>query len=198
MIPGTVLIAGIVLLSDPFAPERAPTELPDELADEPDLYMEDAIITQYQPSGKVKYKLACETIRHFDRDNLTRLAAPRLTLHNETQPPWQIDSDHGYIRRLGGGNGAPNGGPEEVVYLREDVVLEQRYADGRHLRLESPSLYIFPDREYAETEQNVMIDTDVGRTTAVGLRGDLQRGLLKLSSSPQQRVHTIVLPAQFK
>jgi lipopolysaccharide export system protein LptC len=194
MILGAILLAGIVLLVEPFAPVPGPAELPEELADEPDLYMENAIITQYQPTGEMKYQLASYQIRHFERDNLTRLAAPTLTLHNTTQPPWQVESDHGYIRRRAN----PDGAPEEVVYLRKDVALEQRYADGRRLRLESPSLYIFPDREYAETAQNVMIDTDVGRTTAVGLRGDLQRGLLKLSSSAQQRVHTIVLPGQFK
>ncbi|MDH3641826.1 MAG: LPS export ABC transporter periplasmic protein LptC [Gammaproteobacteria bacterium] len=191
---GALLGAAGLWLWDPLATPPVVQALPDELAGEPDLYMEDALITQYQPNGSMKYQLQSTRIRHFERDNLTRLAAPVLTLHNPNQPPWKIDSHQGYIRRRANENGTP----EEVVFLRRDVGVEQRYEDGRRLRIESPSLYIYPDRQFAETQQAVMIDTEVGRTTAVGLRGDLQRGLLKLFSSTQQRVHTIVLPGQFK
>ena len=191
---GALLGAAALWLWDPLAAPLVPESLPDELADEPDLYMEDALITQFQPNGSMKYQLHSTQIRHFERDNLTRLAAPVLTLHNPDRPPWKIDAAQGYIRRRADEHGAP----EEVVFLRRDVGLEQRFEDGRRLRIESPSLYIYPDRQFAETEQAVMIDTEVGRTTAVGLRGDLQRGLLKLFSSTQQRVHTIVLPGQFK
>lgn len=194
MVTGALLLAGVVLLADPFDPPPGPVELPEELAGEPDLYMEDVIITQYRPNGRMKYQLASHQIRHFERDNLTRLAAPRLTLHNETQPPWKIESDHGYIRHRTN----PAGVSEEVVFLRRNVKLEQRYDDGRRLRLECPSLYIFPDRQYAETQQNVIVDSDISRTTGVGFQGDLQHGVLKLFSSARQRVHTIFLPEQFK
>ena len=64
--------------------------------------------------------------------------------------------------------------------------------------MRTPALYLYPDRQYAETDQDVIIDTDVGRTKAVGLQGDLQQGLLNLFSSADQRVHTIVLLGQFK
>ncbi|MCZ6709508.1 MAG: LPS export ABC transporter periplasmic protein LptC [Gammaproteobacteria bacterium] len=188
------LVVAAMLLVEPFGPTPGPPELPEELLGEPDLYMEDAIITQYQSNGSMKYQLASHQIRYFERDNLTRLTAPRLTLHNESQPPWHVESDHGYVRRRTNHLGVS----EEVVFLRRNVKLEQRYEDGRHLRLESPSLYVFPDAQYAETEQDVIVDSDISRTKGVGLQGNLQNGVLKLFSSAQQRVHTIVLPEQFK
>lgn len=43
-----------------------------------------------------------------------------------------------------------------------------------------------------------MIESNAGRTTAVGLTADLGAGLLTLSSSESQRVHTTVLPNQFR
>lgn len=185
-----VAIIGFVLLA---GPTRAPRDLPDALRGEPDVYMRDAVITQFEASGQMKYQLASKQIRHFEADQLTRLAAPDLSLYNATQPPWEISSEHGYIRQT-----ATTAPSEEVVFLRENVELKQSYADGRHLRMRSPALYLYPDREYAETDQDVMIDTDVGRTKAVGLKGDLQRGSLNLFSSATQRVHTVVLPDQFK
>ena len=167
--------------------------LPEELEGEPDLYMRDALITQFKGDGGIKYKLASAQIRHFENDRMTRLSSPELALYTPSAPPWEISSDYGYIRQ-------PQGAPtaEEVVFLRENVELLQRYDDGRRLRLRSESLYLYPDRQFAETNQDVMIDTDVGRTKAIGLKGDLQHGLLNLSSTASQRVHTIVLPGQFK
>ena len=43
-----------------------------------------------------------------------------------------------------------------------------------------------------------MIDTEVGRTKAAGMRANLESGVLSLISAQHQRVHTIVLPEQFK
>jgi lipopolysaccharide export system protein LptC len=168
-------------------------DLPEALIGEPDLYMRDAVITQFEDTGRMKYQLASLQIRHFEDDQLTRLAAPDLSLYNPPQPPWRVTSDHGCIRQAK--EQQPSG---EVVFLRENVELHQQYPDGRHLRMRSPALYLYPDRQYAETDQAVMIDTDVGRTRAVGLKGDLQRGLLNLFSSGDQRVHTIILQGQFK
>lgn len=194
LVTGAFVLAGSIMLIDPFTDTTQSPPPSQEFVDEPDLYMEDAVITQYRPAGDIKYKLAADQIRRFENDNLTRLVEPRLQLYRDVQPPWVVASRHGYVRNR------PNaaGTPEEVVFLRENVVLSRHYDDGRHLRLQTPSLHVFPDRHYAETDQNVMIDTDVGRTTAVGLKGDLQRELLFLSSTARERVHTIVLPGQFK
>jgi lipopolysaccharide export system protein LptC len=168
-------------------------DLPEDLLGEPDLHMRDALITQFTARGTMKYQLASRRIRHFESDELTRLTAPNLSLYSTSQPPWQVSSDHGYIRQS-----RAQRPPTEVVFLRENVQLKQEYDDGRHIRLNSPALYLYPDRQYAETDQDVIIETNVGRTKAVGLEGDLQSGLLNLFSSSEQRVHTIVLPNQFK
>ena len=189
----TIAGLGAVLYAILARPPAPLAELPDALAGEPDVYMRDATITQYAPSGAVKYRLASTRMRHFERDALTRLTDPDLWLYNDAQPPWQIRSAHGYIRQ-----NTSQRDEEEVIFLREKVVVHQRHEDGRHVRLRAPALYLYPDRQYAETDQDVIIDTDVGRTKAVGLQGDLQQGLLNLFSSADQRVHTIVLLGQFK
>ncbi|NJN50755.1 MAG: LPS export ABC transporter periplasmic protein LptC [Gammaproteobacteria bacterium] len=174
-----------------------PQALPPELADEPDLYMEGATITQFNDDGSVRYRLASKEIRHFERDDTTRLREPVLTIHRAPEPPWWVSANHGYIRYREAAAKDNTQKNEEVVFLRESVVLEQRL-EARHIRLTTESLYVYPERQFAETDQAVMIDTNAGRTRAVGLAGDLNAGLLKLSSGGDQRVHTIVLPDQFK
>lgn len=187
------LILAAVFYFEPFAPESEPLpEVTD--ADEPDLLIEDAVITQYRDTGAIKYLLRSPRIEHFQNRELTYLTDPDLSLHDDPEPPWRITSRRGTIRNASQGN---NRGKEEVE-LRDDVVMSQLYDDGRSYELHTPSITIYPDREYAETSQDVMITTHAGRTQAVGLSGSLDEGLLQLFSNDEQRVHTIILPDQFK
>ena len=161
---------------------------------EPDLLIEDAVIRQYRETGAIRYLLRSPLIEHFEPDALTHLTDPDLTLHDEPEPPWQVTARRGVIRNASQGNRAGN----EEVELIGDVQMLQVFDDGRRYDLRTPSITIFPAREYAETDQNVMITTHAGRTKAVGLQGSLDEGLLKMFSSDEQRVHTIILPQQFK
>ena len=180
-----------------FSDTEVTTDTPavDEGVDtEPDVYGKDVTFRQLRPDGSLHYRLRASTIRQFDLDQLTRMAQPQLHLLNPEQPPWDIESNHGYIRKRSG----PRGQPEDVVFLREEVELVQLHPENGLITMRSESFYIYPDRQYAETDQDVMIDTEVGRTKAAGLRANLENGVLSLSSAQHQRVHTIVLPEQFK
>jgi lipopolysaccharide export system protein LptC len=161
-------------------------------AGEPDLFMQDATITQFDDDGAVRYKLVSAEVRHYEDEGLTRLVAPNLTLNRAPQPPWFARANHGFVRDTD----TPSGKTAEVILLREDVHLEQR--NPNRFEITAPTLRIYPNRQFAETDQPVIIDTAAGRSSAVGLSGDLNTGLLTLSSSATHRVHTIVLPAQFK
>jgi lipopolysaccharide export system protein LptC len=161
-------------------------------AGEPDLLMEQATITQYGDDGSVSYRLLSSEVRHYQAEQITHLAAPSLTLNRAPQPPWFARSDEGLVHDTT----TPGDSATEVILLRDDVHLEQR--EPNKIEITSPSLNVYPDRQFAETDQPVMIDTTAGRSYAVGLSGDLNTGLFKLSSIESQRVHTIVLPGQFK
>ncbi len=161
---------------------------------EPDVYGKNVLFKQLRADGTLHYRMHADTIRQYNAEQLTRMTQPRLHLLNPPQPPWDIASNHGYIRkRL-----APSGDMEDVVFLREEVKLVQRHPINGVITMSADSFYIYPHREYAETDQDVTIDTNVGRTKAAGLKADLATGLIRLSSNTRQRVHTIVLPEQFK
>lgn len=187
------LILAAYLFIDPFAaplPERpTPTD-----STEPDLMIEDAIITQYRETGAVKYLLRSPWIEHHQQQALTYLTDPDLELHDDPAPPWRVTARRGTIRNV-----AERSTPgKEEVLLEDDVLMIQTYPDGRRYEMRTPSITIYPEREYAETSQDVMITTHAGRTRAVGLNGSLDQGMLYLFSNDEQRVHTIILPDQFK
>jgi len=188
-------LAGIGLLVLELPEELQPVrEVPLDLQDAPDLVMTGAEIHQYRESGSLHYLLNAQEIRYFERDELTRLTAPNLILYATDKEPWQVTAEFGYLRRASTGSGEE----EEVVFLRKNVNLQQRGKDGNYVSLSAPSLYLYPGREYAETEHDVIIDSRIGRTLAVGLQGDLRGGLLRLFSQENRPVHTILLPDQFK
>jgi lipopolysaccharide export system protein LptC len=188
-----VLACGMLYLlrdQEPGAPETTTTNNEQE----PDVYGQNVSFNQLHADGTLHYRLRATSIRQFNSEELTRMTSPELKLLNPQEPPWDIASKLGYIRtRL-----SPNGDAEEVVFLREEVELIQTRADQGVVTLSSESFYIYPDRQYAETDQDVIIDTAVGRTKAAGLKADLETGVIRLSSNSNQRVHTIVLPEQFK
>lgn len=194
---GIALLGSLILAAAVFFQPTLPQEdpLPRPVASsEPDLLIETAVIRQYRETGGLRYLLRSPLIEHFQEQALTRLTEPDLELHDAPAPPWRVTARKGVIRNA---SERRRGGDEEVE-LEEDVRMLQTFEDGRRYDLRTPSITIYPTREYAETDQNVMITTHAGRTKAVGLEGSLDKGLLKMFSNDEQRVHTIILPDQFK
>lgn len=185
--------AGVALLvlrgRDPSAVPLEPMPGP---STNPDFYMDGAAISQYRSDGSLEYELSAARIRHFATDARTELERPRLSLHDPEAPPWNASAEHGVLRR------PPTGATEERLDLDGSVVLEQIPPGHGPVRLETPSLTLYPRRQYAETDQDVMIRGDMGRTTATGLQGDLQLGILSFSNPGGDRVQTVLQPEQFK
>ncbi len=188
---GCVAIIYLLRDTDEAASEAPPSEV--RFSEQPNLFMEDAVVTQYQGDGTLKYELFSTRVRHFEDRNLTRLDTPNLQMHQTDNPPWSARADEGELTY----EATEEDAEEEVIYLQQNVFLEQTRGK-RFISLKSDDLTIYPDRRYAQTDQAVMIDTNAGRTKAVGLAADLERSVLDLSSNETQRVHTIVLPFQFK
>lgn len=187
------VISLVVVDRTETVPLPAPLPPPDERGEaDADVVMDGADIAQYRPDGTLQYRLRATQIRHFEADAFTALNAPDLSLHDADRAPWTASARSGTLRRT------EPPAAEEVVSLRDAVVLEQSRADGDRVRLTTSAMDLYPARQYAETDQDVMIDSHIGRTTATGLEGDLQLGMLRFFSSRSARVHTVLLPEQFK
>ncbi len=198
----TITLAGLLALAlaafflrlDESSDEQAAepqTQETDE--DKPDAFLAGAHVTEFAEDGSRSYILKSARMDRFEEEALTTLAAPTLALRTAGSPPWDVSADRGTIQRA-----ADTG--QELVELNDNVVLERLHpqTSAPMVTIRSSTLKIHPAREYAETDQDVIIDSTVGRTLAAGMKGDLQNGLLNLSSDQSQPVHTIVLPQQFK
>ena len=156
---------------------------------DPDMYMRNADITQFNKMGEKQHNILAERLTHFPLTNITTLKSPKMilypTLKNET--PWHISSDHG--RQL---PKAPV--RDEVIELWDSVVATQTHPDGGFISISTESLTVYPARDYAETTQKVYIDENSGRTTAAGMKAYFDEGRFLFFSSRRERVQTIFLP----
>jgi len=176
---------------------------------EPDVFARDVRYTQLLPDGSLQYRLLAKHVSQFEDDELAYLADPDLHLPGATGTPWDITAQQGTLRREKQADGAL----EDVIDLKLNVVIRQNHPQNGMTTLRSDSFKLYPEREFAETTESVMIDTDVGRTSAAGMTANLATGLLSLKSGEETqpsngqpvsenvsntRVRTIILPEQFK
>ena len=186
-------IAALVLtLVYMYTGDRAPPPLPPELADEPDIYMEDAAITRFGVDGGIRYRLQAERIRQFEEHSVTYFENPTMRLHQEFGPPWLVSASRGELRQPS----SPDGARDEHLHLSDSVELTRRYDDGRRFTLVTTALDVYPARQYAQTDHAVMIETSGSKTTAAGFEADMERGWVKLLSGPAQRVHGVIEPGR--
>lgn len=191
-----LIVAGFGALALLLRPgERAPSALPPALAEEPDLYLEDGVVTQYRADGSLDYRLAAERISQFEQprqpgDRLAVLVEPRLALYRQDAPPWQVRAAEGTLRQAPAAAGG-----EERMELRGNVQLVQQLAGEAEVReVRTDALTIFPARQQASTDAGVVLLAALGRASAAGLEADLGSGQLTLRSGTGQRVSIVVDP----
>lgn len=156
---------------------------------DPDFYMLNADITQYRESGFRHHKIKAERLTHYPLTHLTILKTPNMILYptGGEEQPWDITAKNGrwldkaLLR-------------EERLDLWDQVIAVQKDDLGKFIYIQTHSLTIYPDKDYAETDQKVYIDDNTGRTIASGMRAFFEDGRFYFFSSPEQRVQTILLP----
>ena len=181
--------AGIAIYLGPGGGDE--THLPPELADEPDLYLEQGVITEFRDDGSLHYRLRADLIRRYERLGRSGLEAPVLDLHERDGAPWRMASRTGEVRAVRG----PDGKDEEHVELTGDVTVTREHSGG-FVRMRTESLVIVPARQQARSDQAAMIETDTMRVHAGGFEADLARGRLSFSSSTDAQVHIVAEPDQ--
>lgn len=140
---------------------------------QPDFFMENARIRQLNAQGTVSYQLTTERATHLASDESTLLDEPFLVFFREGETqPWELRSRYGQ---------ADQGG--DRVRLTDEVELQQKLPNRALTRLTTSLLDVFPQRDYAETDQAVRIEAANGVTTGVGMQVQFNDGTMTLLSN---------------
>lgn len=191
----TLIAAGFAALALWIAPgTTVEDELPPAFKDEPDGYMQEGVITEYRDDGTLHFRLAAERISYFKRPSgdFTRLLDVFLEMPSPDAPPWSLKADSGESRSLP--NESQPGELEEQITLRGNVTLRQKQDDGAYTEVRSAALVVYPLRQFATTDEGVVVVTQASRASAAAFEADLGRGTIKLLASDTQRVAIVVDP----
>ena len=152
---------------------------------EPDLYMEDASISQMNKAGRRTSVISAKRFTHYPLTDVTTLQLPSIQLLDVgKQSPWSISSIEG--RLLGVSEYR-----EEAVELWKTVTAEKITSEGA-TRLVTETLSVFPDQNLAESDSVVTILTRDTKTTAAGVRAFFDKDLFIFRSSDERRVETTI------
>ncbi|TIH07593.1 LPS export ABC transporter periplasmic protein LptC [Pseudomonas leptonychotis] len=137
-----------------------------------DFYATNTYTVQYQPDGKLHYELTADKVEHIKASDITLMTEPNMNLFRGTELPWKIRSERGEV--------SPGGTEVELI---EQVRVERTDAKGRPTILTTSRLTVFPEKEYAQTQQAVRIDAANGVTTAKGMKAYMNDGRMLLLSN---------------
>lgn len=129
-----------------------------------DYYLTGVNVLRMTKAGKPAHRLIAKEARHFTDDDTTELDDPRLTVFQETSPPWQIDSETAWLSADG-----------SLLLLSGEVIIDREGdAQNTPVHLVTSELRIQPEQDYAETDEHVRVDSESDRIESVGLQAWLR------------------------
>ncbi|MGZ7455585.1 LPS export ABC transporter periplasmic protein LptC [Pseudomonas sp. Ma2-10] len=137
-----------------------------------DYYATNAHSMQYLPDGKLQYDMTSDKVEHLKATEVTLLTNPDLNMFRGTEFPWHVQSEHGEVN--------PDGTQVELI----DSVRITRFDEkNRRTLITTTRMTVFPQRQYAQTEQPVRIDGAGGVTTGKGMKAYLKESRIHLLSN---------------
>jgi lipopolysaccharide export system protein LptC len=137
-----------------------------------DYYALNAHSVQYLPDGKLQYEMTSDKVEHLKASEVTLLTNPDLNMFRGTQFPWHVQSEHGEVN--------PDGTQVELI----DSVRITRFDEkNRKTLITTTRMTVFPQQQYAQTDQPVRIDGAGGVSTGNGMKAYLKESRIHLLSN---------------
>ena len=137
-----------------------------------DYYAINAHSIQYLPDGKVQYEMTSDKVEHLKASEVTLLTKPDMNLYRGAEFPWHVTSVRGEVN--------PDGTQVELI---DSVRVARTDAKNRDTIITSSRMTVFPQKQYAQTEQDVRIDGAGGVSTGKGMKAYLKESRIHLLSN---------------
>jgi len=140
-----------------------------------DYAIRDFEMTAMDEQGQPRNRLKAVSMEHFSNDDSALLEQPDLLVYREGGEPWRLTS--GMAKVYQGGT---------VVHMSEGVQMRRLDDAGQTtMQVDTPELWVYSEREYAESSERVVIRDSMGITQAKGMTIDLSAGRLQLLAEVQ-------------
>ncbi len=139
-----------------------------------DYYVRDFTTTLMGEKGEPFRQLSAELMVHYPDDDTTELTKPLITMFEQRTPEWKIRSEAGWLS-----------GDGDLLLLQGKVTIDRPKTSTQDpVRIVTSNLRVQPNQNYAETEEQITIDTLDNRITSKGMQAWLTKPLrIKFSAN---------------
>ncbi|WP_434569799.1 LPS export ABC transporter periplasmic protein LptC [Pseudomonas sp. Z3-8] len=137
-----------------------------------DWYATNTHTLQYLPDGKLQYEMTSDKVDHVKASDITLVTKPDLNMFRGTEFPWHVQSERAEVN--------PGGTEVELI---DSVRVARTDEKNRTTIITSTRMTVFPQRQYAQTEQPVRIDGAGGVSTGTGMKAYLKESRIHLLSN---------------
>jgi len=155
-----------------ISPERFLDQPAPVVEEKIDWYATNTHTLQYLPDGKVQYEMTADKVDHVKATDITLVTTPDLNMFRGTEFPWHVQSKRAEVN---------SGGTE--VELIDSVRVARTDEKNRTTIITSTRMTVFPQQQYAQTEQPVRIDGAGGVSTGTGMKAYLKESRIHLQSN---------------
>ena len=140
-------------------PEKNP---PKKIADS---FLNHVDIINYDETGKPKNNIIADKILHYPGDVDSKIIKPNISLFRKQGSPILITADNGFTNQQG----------TRIILTGHVVISRERSQYNQFFQLKSPTLTIWPNKEYAETDKAVMMTTEGTIVNAIGMKAFIDK-----------------------
>lgn len=169
LLPLLLLLLGTYWLSQQVQPLP---QVQSQLRHDVDYVIDNLSAITLNEQGQPRFTLAAEKLWHYPDDDTTHLQMPRLTNLYTDHPPTLTSAQTGMLSSKG----------DEVFLYDEVRVVRPASEAGGEQRFATDYLHVVPDRDWAETDQAVVVSSQYNIIRAVGMELDNKARTVKLLS----------------
>jgi lipopolysaccharide export system protein LptC len=123
-------------------------------------------LTEMDATGELKQTLTAQTLQHYTPDNITDLSHINMRMLSNTQHPyeWYLSSHKGRLFHM----------EDKQDIMRIDLwhdvqLLRPQTPDQSAVTINTSTLAIFPEKEYAHTDQYTIVNQPGNQMSGTGL-----------------------------
>jgi LPS export ABC transporter protein LptC len=148
-------------LSDITAPEQVAARGKEQF---PDAYARELTVISYTKQGQPQYKLKTPLMRHYEKDDTTKLDRQLMWQFNGEKPPWTVRAEQAIMTS-----------DKDTLFMAGEVYIDRDGTDAiSPYHITTRDLTVNTVTAYAETAQPIRFASDDHQIDGIGMRGWLQ------------------------
>ena len=148
---------------------------------EADFFIHNTSSKNFNQQGELTSSLSTPKLEHYPFNNATQLQSPEIKLYQNNQQTWQINANSGIVRNN-----------VEVIELNNQVIIHSgNNPSNSDYILTTEALTITPEKKLLENSKAFTLMTPEGKTTAIGLKANLNTEYLLLKKRVQGHYHAV-------